>query len=161
MRWEDLDREPCSVARSLSIIGDRWTLLVIRDSFFGVRRFEEFEARLGIARHVLADRLKKLTEAGVLEKVAYQERPRREEYRLTEKGRDLHPVLVMLAQWGDRYLAGDDGPPVERIHKNCGKVMDLIPVCSECGEPVHARDVRVRAGRGADERALPLRRAGD
>jgi DNA-binding HxlR family transcriptional regulator len=159
MRWEDLDQEPCSVARSLSIVGDRWTLLVIRDCFFGVRRFEEFEARLGIARHVLADRLKKLTEAGVLAKVAYQERPRREEYRLTQKGRDLHPVIVMLAQWGDRYMAGKDGPPVVRVHKLCGKAMEMQPVCSECGEPVLARDVAVRPGPGADERALPLRSA--
>ncbi len=159
MRWEELDREPCSVARALSIVGDRWTLLVLRDCFFGVRRFEEFEARLGIARHVLADRLKKLTQAGVLEKVAYQERPRREEYRLTEKGRDLHPVMVMLAQWGDRHMAGKDGPPLERVHKLCGKVMDMVPVCSECGEPVLARDVSVHARPGSDERALPLRRA--
>ncbi|HEX7775840.1 MAG TPA: helix-turn-helix domain-containing protein [Parvibaculum sp.] len=157
MRWEDLGREPCSIARALSIVGDRWTLLVIRDCFSGVRRFEEFEARLGIARHVLAERLKKLTDAGVLVRVAYQERPRREEYCLTEKGRDLHPVIVMLAQWGDRYMAGEDGPPVERVHELCGKVLQMQPICSECGEPVAARDVTMRPGPGAEARALPPR----
>ncbi len=111
MRWEELDREPCSLARSLSIVGDRWTLLVLRECFLRVRRFEEFEQRLGIARHVLADRLKKLTDAGVLTKVPYQERPRREEYRLTEKGLDLYPVMLSLLDWGDKWMSGAEGPP--------------------------------------------------
>lgn len=157
MRWEELDRENCSLARTLSVVGDRWTLMVLRECFLGQRRFEEFEARLGIARHVLADRLKKLTEAGVLAKTAYQERPRREEYRLTDKGRDLYPAMLALIQWGDRYMAGKDGPPIERVHKTCGHVMSAVQVCSECGEPVAARDVTARPGPGAGAGTLPER----
>lgn len=155
MRWEDLDREHCSLARALSVVGDRWTLMVLRECFLGMHRFEEFEARLGIARHVLADRLKKLAEAGVLAKHAYQERPRREEYRLTEKGLDLYPAILGLVQWGDKHMAGAEGAPLLRVHKTCGKVMDGVVVCSECGEPVRARDVRVELGPGADEETLP------
>jgi len=155
MRWEELDREACSVARTLSVVGDRWTLMILRECFLGVRRFEGFEARLGIARHVLADRLKKLTDAGVLDKIAYQERPRREEYRLTDAGRDLYPVMVTLAQWGDKYMAGDAGPPLLRVHKTCGHVTTGVLKCSECDEPLLVRDVEVKAGPGADPNSLP------
>lgn len=148
MRWEELDREYCSLARSLSIVGDRWTLLVLRECFLRVRRFEEFEQRLGIARHVLADRLKKLTEAGVLRKEPYQERPRREEYRLTDKGLELYPVLLALLDWGDKWLAGPEGPPLLRRHKNCGHVAQAVHTCSACGEELKARDVTVERGPG-------------
>jgi len=149
MRWEELDREPCSLARTLSIVGDRWTLLVLRECFLRVRRFEEFEQRLGIARHVLADRLKKLTEAGVLCKEPYQERPRREEYRLTEKGLDLYPVMLSLLDWGDKWMAGPEGPPLLRRHNACGHVAHAVPTCSECGEPLDARSMTVEPGPGA------------
>ena len=149
MRWEELDRQPCSLARTLSVIGDRWTLLVIRDCFLGVRRFENFEARLGIARHVLADRLKKLTEAGVLTKVPYQERPRREEYRLSEKGLALYPALIALLDWGDTYMSGKSGPPVLRRHRPCGHETHGVMVCSECGEPLDPREMSVEPGPGA------------
>ncbi|MFZ3034909.1 MAG: helix-turn-helix domain-containing protein [Parvibaculum sp.] len=155
MRWEELDREACSVARTLSVVGDRWTLMILRECFLGIRRFEGFEARLGIARHVLADRLKKLTDAKVLDKVAYQERPRREEYRLTESGLDLYPVLLTLAQWGDKHMAGVDGPPLLRVHKTCGHVTTGVLKCSECDEPLSARDVSVKPGPGADLDSLP------
>ncbi|MEQ8282611.1 MAG: helix-turn-helix domain-containing protein [Parvibaculum sp.] len=149
MRWEELDREPCSLARTLSVVGDRWTLLVLRECFLRIRRFEEFEQRLGIARHVLADRLKKLTEAGVLEKIPYQERPRREEYRLTEKGLALYPALLALLDWGDKYMSGKEGPPLLRRHKTCGHIVHAVPSCSECGEPLDARAMTVEAGPGA------------
>ena len=149
MRWEELDREPCSLARSLSVIGDRWTLLVLRECFLRVRRFEEFEQRLGIARHVLADRLKKLTDAGVLRKEPYQERPRREEYRLTEKGLDLYPVMLSLLDWGDKWMSGPEGPPLLRRHKACGHVAHAVHTCSECGEPLDARSMKVELGPGA------------
>lgn len=155
MRWEDLDREACSVARTLSVVGDRWTLMVLRECFLGTRRFEEFETRLGIARHVLADRLKKLTDAEVLSKSAYQERPRREEYRLTEKGRDLYPVMMTLAQWGDKYMAGPEGAPLLRVHKTCGHVMEGVLTCSDCGEPIAAHDVSVKMGPGGGAATLP------
>ena len=160
MRWEELDREPCSLARTLSVIGDRWTLLVIRDCFLGVRRFENFEARLGIARHVLADRLKKLTEAGVLTKVPYQERPRREEYRLTEKGLALYPVLLAALDWGDTYMSGEEGPPLLRRHRSCGHVAHGVTVCSECGEPLDPRGMSVERGPGAPEDLAVPERAG-
>src|SRR5437667_7700138 len=101
MQWRKLEQEACSVARTVSVIGDRWTLLILRDCFLRVRRFEEFQARLGITRHVLADRLRKLVRAGVLRKIVYQARPKRFEYRLTDKGLDLHAVLLAVVHWGD------------------------------------------------------------
>jgi DNA-binding HxlR family transcriptional regulator len=156
MRWEELDQQPCSLARALAVIGDKWTLLVLRDCFLGVRRFDEFERRLGITRHLLAGRLKKLVEHGVLTKVAYQQRPLREEYRLTEKGLDLHPTILALVSWGDRHMADERGAPVLHVHKGCGKVMHPVTVCSECGDGVGARDVRGEAGIGwAKDAQLP------
>ncbi|AQZ93909.1 winged helix-turn-helix transcriptional regulator [Halopseudomonas phragmitis] len=156
MRWEDLDQQPCSLARTLAVVGDRWTLLVLRDCFLGVRRFDEFERRLGITRHILTDRLKKLVEHGVLRKQVYQQRPLREEYRLTDKGLELHPVLLALVHWGDRHMADERGAPVLHVHKGCGQVMRPVMVCSECGEPVGARDVQVQAGFGwRDDDVLP------
>lgn len=148
MRWEELDQQPCSLARTLAVIGDRWSLLILRDCFLGIRRFDQFEDRLGITRHILADRLKKLVEHDVLRKVPYQERPRREEYRLTDKGLELHPVLMAMVHWGDRHMADERGAPVRHIHKGCGQAMTPVMVCSECDEPVTARDIRVEAGPG-------------
>lgn len=146
MRWRDIGGVPCSVARTLSVVGDRWTLLVLRDCFLGVRRFDDFQARLGATSHVLADRLRKLVEAGVLDRVPYQERPPRFEYRLTEKGRDLYPVIAALVRWGDRWMAGDDGPPLELRHRPCGHRTTPELACSECGEPLDPRDLEVRPG---------------
>lgn len=164
MRWEELDQQPCSLARTLSVVGDRWTLLILRDCFLKVRRFELFEERLGIARHILSERLRKLVEAGVLDRVAYQERPRREEYRLTPKGLALHPVLIALLEWGDTYMADAEGPAVIRRHKGCGEVLHTRMVCGQCGEAVSAHDVSVESGisvesgqgaSGADAGLLP------
>jgi DNA-binding HxlR family transcriptional regulator len=149
MRWRELDREACSVARTVAVIGDRWTLLVLRDCFLGVRRFEAFQERLGITRHVLADRLRKLVKAGVLRKVAYERRPLRHEYRLTDKGLDLYPVLMAIVHFGDVHLAGRRGRPLLHRHKACGKLFDPVTVCSACGEPLHARAVHVHPGPGA------------
>ena len=104
MRWNDLNRENCSLSRTLAVIGDRWTLLVLRDAFLRVRRFEDFQSSLGIARRVLTERLKLLVDEGVLKKVAYQERPLRYEYQLTEKGIGLYPALVALVHWGDEHF---------------------------------------------------------
>ncbi len=148
MRWADIGNEDCSVARTVSVIGDRWTLLVLRDCFLGVRRFDDFQARIGVTRHVLADRLKKLVAEGVLAPVAYQERPRRFEYRLTDKGRALHPVMMALVHWGDVHLAGGGGRPVLHRHKGCGCDFDPVLTCSACGEAVTARDVETRPGAG-------------
>lgn len=146
MRWRDIGEQTCSIARSLSVIGDRWTLLILREAFLRTRRFEDFQEHLGATRHVLADRLQKLVEHGIFERVQYQERPARFEYKLTEKGRDLYPVIVSLVGWGDRWMADEAGPPIELVHKGCGHQMMPVPTCPQCGEAVTARDVVARPG---------------
>lgn len=146
MRWRDVGKLDCTIARTLSVIGDRWTLLVLRDAFLGTRRFEVFERSLGLSRPRLADRLAKLVRHGVLRRERYQARPPRWEYRLTEKGLDLYPVVVTLAEWGDRHMAGRKGPPVERVHRACGRATRLRLTCEHCGATVGARDVTVRPG---------------
>lgn len=131
------------MARALAAVGDRWTLLILRDAFLQVRRFDEFQARLGIARRVLAERLAGLVADAILEKSAYQQRPTRYEYRLTAKGLALYPVILSLVHWGDAFYAGADGPPMRHQHKTCGHDFRSVLACSECGEPVGARDVLV------------------
>jgi DNA-binding HxlR family transcriptional regulator len=153
VRWQDVAKLDCTVARTAAVIGDRWTLLVLRDAFRGLRRFEQFQADLGLTRHRLADRLARLVKHGVLRRERYQDRPPRFEYRLTEKGLDLYGVIVTIAEWGDRYMVGKNGPPVERVHRSCGHVTRLRLTCEHCGQPVGARDMHVRPGRGARQRA--------
>src|SRR5436305_6540743 len=109
MLKRDYDGQNCSIARALEIVGERWTLLIVRDAFLGRRRFDEFQQSLGISRNVLTERLSRLTDEGILERVLYQERPERHEYRLTAKGRDLHLALTGLRQWGDKYIS--EKPP--------------------------------------------------
>ena len=140
----------CSVAQCLEIVGEWWSLLIIRDVFLGITRFDEMQERLGISRNVLNQRLARLVSADVLVKVAYSEHPPRFDYRLTDKGRDLWPVITMMRQWGDKYAA-PDGPPMELIHKGCGHVSQATVVRSECGEPIGPRDVRALPGPGAVE----------
>jgi DNA-binding HxlR family transcriptional regulator len=152
------DDQVCSIARTLEVVGERWTLLLLRDAFLGVRRFDEFQAGLGIARNVLADRLGRLVDAGVLERRPYSERPLRHEYRLTDKGRDLWPVLFDLARWGDRHDA-PDGPPVRFVHHGCGGAVDGHRLCERCGAPLEARDVQAEPGPGAGTQRLPAARA--
>jgi DNA-binding HxlR family transcriptional regulator len=146
MRWRDIGEQTCSIARTLSVIGDRWTMLILREAFLRTRRFEEFQAHLGATRHVLADRLQKLVEHGIFERAQYQERPPRYEYKLTDKGRDLYPVIVSLVGWGDKWMAGDDGPPIELVHKACGHQMIPVHACPQCGAAVTARDIAARPG---------------
>jgi DNA-binding HxlR family transcriptional regulator len=148
VRWRDVGRLDCTIARTLSVVGDRWTLLVLRDAFLGIRRFEDFQRDLGVTRHRLADRLAKLVKHGVLRRERYQSRPARWEYRLTDKGRDLYGVIVTLADWGDEHMAGKKGPPVERVHRACGHATRIRLACGHCGEPVSARDMTARPGRG-------------
>ena len=145
----------CSTAQTLEVIGEWWTLLLVRDAFFGVRRFEDFQRRLGISRSVLTNRLNRLVEEGVLETRQYETRPPRLEYLLTKKGADLFPVLVALQQWGDRYAS--DKPPVVLRHRGCGKLTRPHLVCSACGEKVTAEDVTAAPGPGAsDPNMLPV-----
>lgn len=149
MKWSDLEAERCSVARTVSVIGDRWTLLVLRDCFLGVKRFDVFRERLEISRPMLSDRLGKLVDVGVLKKVAYQESPPRYEYRLTPKGLDLHPVIMAIVHWGDVHMAGKAGRPLLHRHADCGHLFHPVTVCSECHEVLTAKDVAVERGPGA------------
>ncbi len=152
------DNQACSIAGALAVVGERWSLLIVREVFLGVRRFDEMQADLGIARNVLDTRLKRLVEQGVLEKRRYQERPPRCEYRLTEKGLDLWPAMVALMQWGDRHAAPSAGPPVLLEHKGCGGAVDAYRTCESCGAKLSAREVQARPGPGAQPDHPLLRR---
>jgi len=138
----------CSVAQCLEVVGEWWTMLILRDAFLGVTRFDVFQERLGIARNVLQTRLAGLVDAGVLERVPYSEHPPRYDYRLTPKGRDLWPVVNAMRQWGDQYAA-PHGAPVTLVHRSCGHVAQGVIVCSECGGSMNARTVQAvtREGR--------------
>jgi DNA-binding HxlR family transcriptional regulator len=142
------ESQTCSVARTLELVGERWTLLIIRDAFLGVRRFGDFAERLGVARNVLQDRLERLVEAGILTKVPYQERPLRHEYRLTDMGRDLWPAIVALLQFGDKHLTTESGPPMLLLHRGCGGELDDRRFCQACGAAVELADVDAVAGPG-------------
>jgi DNA-binding HxlR family transcriptional regulator len=137
-------QEGCSVAATLSVIGDRWTMLVLREAFLRTRRFEDFQRILGIARNVLTDRLGRLVEEDILERRSYQEHPPRYEYRLTEKGRDLWPVLMALLQWGDRHAV--DEPARLIVHRDCGGRLAEHLRCDRCGADLGPRDVEVHPG---------------
>jgi DNA-binding HxlR family transcriptional regulator len=147
MLRRDYQGQNCSIARALEVVGERWTLLIVRDAFLGRRRFAEFHASLGIARNVLTDRLNRLVEEGILERVPYSERPRRFEYRLTPKGRDLHLALAGLRQWGDRYLSEQPPTLLRRASDHRPVVAALVP---EGADVVTLDDVQLVAGPGAD-----------
>jgi DNA-binding HxlR family transcriptional regulator len=150
MRWTQLSTEDCSLARALSVVGDRWTLLILRECFLRVRRFEAFQAKLGIARRVLTERLAGLVADGVLERVLYQERPERYEYKLTAKGLALHPVIMSLVHWGDVFHSDARGPPVVHTHTVCGQDFHPVLTCSQCGEALTAKAVSVRERRAVE-----------
>lgn len=138
----------CSVAQFLEVVGEWWSLLIVRDAFLGVSRFDDFQARLGISRNTLNERLSHLVESGVLKRVQYQDHPPRSEYRLTDKGRDLWHVVTAMRQWGDRWAA-PGGAPLKIRHTACGHVVKAVPVCSHCGERLEPRGVRALPGPGA------------
>ena len=129
------------MARTLSVIGDRWTLLVLREAFMRTRRFDDFQRLTGAPRPILSDRLSGLVDDGVLERRPYGTHPGRFEYRLTEKGLDLYPVVVSLLTWGDRWMDDGDGPPVALRHRACEHLMHPALACPECGEWLGPRDV--------------------
>jgi DNA-binding HxlR family transcriptional regulator len=139
----------CSIARTLDVIGEWWTLLIIRDAFRGTRRFDDFQASLGLARSVLTARLAKLTGNGILERRAYSEHPPRYEYQLTAKGRSLFPVIVALVGWGDQWAATPAGPPVQFVHDTCGKVTVPVLTCPHCQGQVTAANTHSQPGPGA------------
>jgi DNA-binding HxlR family transcriptional regulator len=139
----------CSVAQSLEIIGEWWTLLIVRDAFFGIRRFDDFVERLGISRNVLTNRLDRLVEAEVLARRPYDEGRGRYDYVLTDKGRALWPVLVALRQWGDEWVLGEGNEPILLEHRTCGHETTAVMACDVCGEHLDVRSVRAIAGPGA------------
>ncbi len=143
MRHDSLAEADCSVARAWSVLGERWTMVILREAFLGARRFEDYQAGSGIARNLLAERLRVLVEHGILERRPYQEHPPRHEYRLTRKGRDLYPLLVALLQWGDRYGEHPEGPPVVLVHEPCGHPADPRLACGHCGADIDPREMRV------------------
>jgi DNA-binding HxlR family transcriptional regulator len=161
MRWDEIDKQACSVARALSVVGERWTMLIMRDAFLGTRRFEEFQRNLGITRHRLSERLSKLVDHGVLVKVPYHERPLRYEYRLSRKGLGLYPVLMSLARWGDEWMDQGAGPPLEYVHQRCGQVTQPVMACSECGETLRPEEVTPQLGSALKELAAELEAAGE
>lgn len=141
MKWNDLQTEACPVARGLSVIGDRWTMLVLRDCFLGVRRFEQMQERLGITRHVLTDRLRTLEAAGVLRREPYQERPVRHEYRLTDRGKALYPVLVSLIEWANAHVPAPGEPSVTLVSRKTGEPIAPVLVDANTGETITHRTV--------------------
>ncbi|MEU5875966.1 helix-turn-helix domain-containing protein [Spirillospora sp. NPDC047279] len=142
------ETQNCSIARALEVIGDRWTLLVIRSAFEGVRRFDDYQDVLGIARNVLTDRLTRLCDEGLMRRVRYQERPDRFEYRITRKGVELWPAMMILLLWGDRHYA-PEGPPVIVTHRGCGGALTTHLTCDKCGVHLDPRDIEPIPGPGA------------
>ncbi|WP_026402807.1 MULTISPECIES: winged helix-turn-helix transcriptional regulator [Actinomadura] len=142
------ESQNCSIARSLEVVGDRWTLLIIRSAFDGYRRFDDFQDVLGVARNILTDRLTRLCDEGIMRRVPYQERPERHEYRLTRKGVELWPAMMTLLLWGDRHYA-PDGAPVIVGHRGCAGTLTPRFTCDACGAPLGPTDVEPRPGPGA------------
>jgi DNA-binding HxlR family transcriptional regulator len=138
----------CSIARTLDVAGEWWSPLILRDVHLGITRFDDLRRDLGISRRVLSERLERLVERGVLERRIYSQRPPRHDYLLTEKGRELVDVLLAMVAWGDRWVSGDDGPPVLLRHQRCGELTTAEIHCAMCGELLHADDVTVEPGPG-------------
>lgn len=145
MRWDSLEEEPCSLARTVFVIGDRWSLLILRECFREARRFDELQSRLGIARHILSRRLKKFVRFNILRRIKYQEKPTRNEYILTQRGLELYPILIAMGHWGDVHMVDERGRPALHEHNRCGTFFDPIVICSECGEPLYAMHVHAHA----------------
>lgn len=148
MKWNDLGTDPCPVARGLSVIGDRWTMLVVRECFFGIRRFDQMQERLGITRHVLADRLRTLEAAGVLRREVYQERPVRYEYRLTERGKALHPVLVSLIAWANDAVPPPEQSSVTLVSRSTGTPVAPVLIDANTGAPITPHTVTAQRNEG-------------
>jgi DNA-binding HxlR family transcriptional regulator len=149
MQRTDFHAMPCSIARTLAVVGEAWTPLILRDVVFGLTKFDEIQRDLGVATNVLTDRLGTLVSHGLLTREPYQDRPPRYRYELTEKGADLLPVLLALMRWGDKWSAEPAGPPVTVVHRRCGQPTEPLMVCKTCKGPLHAGEVAARGGPGA------------
>jgi DNA-binding HxlR family transcriptional regulator len=150
--------EADSVTRTLALLGEKWTLLILREAFFGVRRYGQLARNLGIPRPTLSARLRTLVDAGLLERVRYATDPDRYEYRLTPAGIDLFPAIVTLMRWGDAHLAGPEGAPIVLRHNDCGEIADPYLACRSCGGEIAARNVTPESGAGFLETAGERRR---
>jgi DNA-binding HxlR family transcriptional regulator len=137
-----------SASRTLALLGEKWTLLILREAFFGVRRYGQLVRNLGIPRPTLSTRLRTLVDAGLLQRVRYATEPDRHEYRLTRAGIDLFPSIVALMRWGDTHLAGPEGPPIVLRHNDCGEIADPYLACRNCGGEIDARNVTPERGAG-------------
>lgn len=158
MSKKNKDLLNCSIADTLDLIGEGWTILILREAFFGSRRFEDFQKHLGIARNILTTRLQKLVDGGVLERAPIKEGAKRHEYRLTPMGRDLYPVLIALTQWGDRWLRSSRGAPVRFVERSTGEEIADVDIRSKDGRVIKARDLGLVPGPGAtDETTERLR----
>lgn len=155
----DFGPRRCSVARALAVFSDTWTFVVLREAFFGVRRFDEFQRNLGISRNVLTKRLMHLTERGIFERRPYQQAPVRYEYRLTDKGLAMYPIFVTLMAWGDRWADDGNGPPLLLQHQTCGTHTQATVVCSHCHKPLDAHQMRYHPGPGATDTDPPPARS--
>jgi DNA-binding HxlR family transcriptional regulator len=144
MHRTDTSQWPCTIARSADLLGDGWNLLIIRQACLGTRRFDAFQRELGIGRNILTNRLERLVADDVLVKVQYDDRPVRHEYRLTQKGREVYPILAAMGAWGNKWLRADDTPPLVLHHAGCHHDMQASVVCGECGEPLDVRHVTAR-----------------
>tara|TARA_R110002060_G_scaffold75991_1_gene86043 strand:+ start:17 stop:529 length:513 start_codon:yes stop_codon:yes gene_type:complete len=148
MKWNQISEQSCSIARSAAIFGDRWTLLILRDIFWKVTKFSELQKSLGITKHRLSDRLNRLIDSGVLHKELYDENRQHFEYKLTEKGHDLYPILLAIVQWGDKWEEDADGSPVDYFHTPCGKAGTPLVACSQCGESMSVHNTSATLGPG-------------
>ena len=151
MRHEELLQQNCPISRTGAMLGERWVFAILRAAYFRARTFDDYLATTGIARNVLADRLRRLVDFGVLEKRPYEQSGNRtrSEYRLTEAGLDLYPVIVAMMEWGNKHAGFMDGPPVELVHQTCGHLSHPRMVCDQCGDEIHARQMRAVPGPGA------------
>jgi DNA-binding HxlR family transcriptional regulator len=149
MQRTDFGEMACSIARTASVMGEPWTPLVLRNLYIGISRFDQLQASLGISRKVLAERLRWLTGQEVIERREYASNPPRHEYVLTTKGLDLFNVLMVMVAWGDKYMAGEAGPPVLYRHRACGQIGHAELNCSACGEPMHATNIDILPGPGS------------
>jgi DNA-binding HxlR family transcriptional regulator len=139
MRHSELAEKNCAVARTWAVIGERWTMMILREVFRGARRFEEIELKLQLGRNTLAERLQALTEEGILERRPYQQGPVRYEYVLTQKGEDLYPVLLAVLRWGNKHMV--DEPPLQLLHRTCGHLVDPVTVCRDCRAEIHRKEL--------------------
>lgn len=151
MAPKNTDLLNCSLADTLDLIGERWTILILREAFYGSRRFEDFLQHLGIARNILTDRLKKLSDNGILERVPVKPGAKRHEYKLTPKGRDLYPALIALTQWGDRWLHQETGAPIRFLDRSSGEEIADVAIFARDGRCLGTRDLALEPGPGATD----------